>query len=185
MRCIIITTLRLVDSSYLVRNLDRVLHHGFGLLQTIQGLIEPAVLAVNFRHVNIGLGVVGISVRNDLVLFEGSIALAVVHQVLSQPANGVQIVAVQFNGVAVGGNGVLVLLLLFVGVAQRRIQLGGAFSVGNRVQRLNGASRIALFVVEIREGRDRFLGIRLQLHRRLELILSLLQIAIQPIEATE
>jgi hypothetical protein len=87
--------------------------------------------------------------------------------------------------VPVGVDGFLVLLLLFVGIAQSRIHLGRAPVVGHRAQHLHGAVGIALFVVEVSEGGDRFFRIRLQLHRCLELALSLAEIVVQPVQAAE
>ena len=129
---LVVAALGLVDGGHVVGHFDRVLHHGPGLFQALQRQIELAALAVDLRHAQVGLRIFGIRVGDDFVLLERGIGLAVVHQVLGQAADGVQIVAVEFNRLPVGGDRVLVLLLLFVGVAERGVQLGGAGRVRDR-----------------------------------------------------
>ena len=88
--------------------------------------IELALLAVDFRDAHVGLRIFRIRVRDHFVLFESGIGLAIVQQVLRQAANRVQIVAIHFNRVPIRLNGVLILLLLLVGVTERRIKLSRA-----------------------------------------------------------
>ncbi len=116
MNAFVVAPLRLIHRSHVVGHFDRVLDHGPGLLQTLQRQVELPALAVNFRHTQVSLCVLGIGVRNDLVLLEGGIGLAVIHQVLGQAADCGQIVAIELNRLTVGIDGVLILLLLLVGV---------------------------------------------------------------------
>src|SRR6185369_125625 len=182
---LVVTPLRLVHSGHVVGHFDRVLHHRPGLLQTLQRLVESAALAVNLGHAQVGLRIFGIRVRDDLVLLEGGIGLAVVHQVLGQAANGVEIVLVELNRFSVSSDRVLVLLLLFVGVAQRRVELGGTRRVGDGTQDFSSPGGVALFVVKIGQRGDRFFRIRLQLDRNLELVFGLLQIVVQPVKTPQ
>ena len=52
-------------------------------------------------------------------------SLAVVQQVLGEAANGVEIVAIEDNGVTIGIDGVLVVLTLLIGSAESGIEFGG------------------------------------------------------------
>src|SRR5258706_14068156 len=82
-------------------------------------------------------------------------------------------------------DGVLILFLLLVGIAERRIELRRALRVRHRTENLGGASRVAEFVVEVGQGSDRLFGIRLKLYRGLEFALRLLQIIVQAIQSPE
>ncbi len=143
------------------------------------------LLAVDLGHPEVGLRILGIRVGNDFVLLQSGVGLAIIHQVLGQAADRVQIVPVEFNRLPVGGDRVLVLLLLFVGVAESRVQFGRAGRVRDGTQHFAGASGVALFVVQIGQSGDRFFGIGLQLDRGLEFALRLLQIVVQPVEAAQ
>ena len=77
------------------------------------------------------------------------------------------------------------MLLLLVGIAERRVHLGGTAGVGNGAQRLHRPGSIAFFVVEVRQCGDGFFRVGLQLHRGLELALCLLQVVIQTVETAE
>ena len=92
---------------------------------------------------------------------------------------------IKLNRLAVGIDRILVLLLLLVGVAQRRVELGGAGRIRDGAQHFAGARGVAFFVVEIGERGDSLFGIRIQLDRGLELAFRLLQIVVQAIEAAE
>ena len=129
--------------------------------------------------------VFGVGVRNNFVLLKSGVGLAVVQQILSEAADRVEVVAVEFDGVFVGLNGVLVLLLLLVGVTERRVELGGAGNIGNRTQDLRGAGGVAEFVVQVRQGRNRFLGTGLEADSGFEFVFRFLQIVIQAVQASE
>ena len=64
--------------------------------------IELALLAINLRDAHIGLRIFRIRIGDYFVLFERRIGLAIVQKILGQPANRIQIVAIQFNRVPVG-----------------------------------------------------------------------------------
>ncbi len=104
-------------------------------------LIELAVAAIDLGDAHVGLRIRRISVDDGFVLLQRGFGLTVVHQVLGQPANRVQIVMIQFGRLAVGLDRLLVFLFLLVGVAQRRVQLGGARLFRNRVQDFQRAVR--------------------------------------------
>ena len=161
LRGFIEAALRLVNGRHVVGHFDGILHHALGFLQILQRKIEFAAFAVYLSHVQVGLRVFRIRVGDDLVLFERGVGLAIVHQVLSQAADGIEIVAIQFDGMPVGVNRFLVLLLLFVGVAEGGVHLGGAPRVRNRAQSLHRSCGVPLLVVEVRQRGDRLLGIRL------------------------
>ena len=90
-------SLRLVNRRHVVRDFDRVLHHALGLFEVLEGEVEFSALAVNLGHVQVGLCVFRIRVGDDLVLFERGVGLAVVHQVLGQSADRVEIVAIDLD----------------------------------------------------------------------------------------
>ena len=122
-----------------------------------------------------------------MILYCSSAAsgLAIVHQVLGQAPDRVEIVAIEFNGPPVRVDGLLVLLLLLVGISQSRIHLRGTARVRNRTQHLDRASCVAFLVVEVRQRRDCFFGVGLQLHGKFELALRLLQIIIHAVQAAK
>ena len=109
-------------------------------LQIVERQVELALLAIDLGDANVGLRVFRIRIRDHFVLFESGIGLAVAEQVLRQAANGIEIVAIEFNRMPVGFDGFLVLLLLLVGVAERGIELGRASVVRHRTQHFGGAS---------------------------------------------
>ena len=124
--CVVVFPLSFVDDRDVVLHFQRIGNDGRGFLQRIHGLIELAVAAIDFGNAHIGLRIGGISLNDDFVLFQRGIGLAVVHQILRQAAHRIQIVVIQFGGLAISVNRLLVVLLLLVGVAQRGVQLGGA-----------------------------------------------------------
>src|SRR5439155_3284666 len=95
------------------------------------------------------LPIFGVRIGNDLVLFQRGIGLAVIQQILGEPADCIQIVTIKFNCFPVGTDSVLVLLLLLVGVSEGRIQLRRTRRIGDGAQDLRGAFGIALFVVQV------------------------------------
>ncbi len=101
------------------------------MFQIFERQIVLGLAAVNLGDADVGLRVFGIGVGDHFVLFEGGIKLSVVQQVFGQAANGVEIVAIENNGVAEGIDGALVILALLIGSAERGIKLGGAGGVGN------------------------------------------------------
>ena len=69
-----------------------------------------------------------------LILRERSLSLAVIQKVLRHAANGIEIVLVEVNRLFVGGNRVLIVVLLLVGISKNAVQLGRALVLGQRIQ---------------------------------------------------
>ena len=65
---LIVATLNFVDYSAVVRHLEGILNHRFRFGQAIEGFVELAVPAVNLRHLQVGLRILGVGVCNQLVL---------------------------------------------------------------------------------------------------------------------
>ena len=172
----------LINRSDVVRYLNRVLHHGLGLFQIFQRQIELSGLAINLRHLQISLRIFRIGIGDNLVLLERSVGLTIIHQVLGQAPDGVEVVTIEFNCPLVSIDGILVLLLLLVGITKRGIQLGRTRRVGDGSQHLGSAVGVSFLVVEIRKRGDRFLGIRLHLDRDLELVLRFLQVVVEAVK---
>ncbi len=91
--------------------------------QILKREIELTLLAVDFRDANISLRIFRIRVRDHFVLFERGIGPGHRSAGSAPGANSVEIVAVHFNGMAIGFDRVLILFLLFVGISERRIKL--------------------------------------------------------------
>ena len=77
---------------------------------------------------------------------------AIVHQVLGKAANSVEIVMIEINRLPVRGDCVLVLLLLFVGVAKSGVKLGRTGGVWNGAQDFAGSSSVAFFRCKDKRG---------------------------------
>ena len=118
-------------------------------------------------------------------MLEGSIELPVIQQVLRQAADGIQVVVVEFRRLTVRGNSVLILLLLLVGIRERRVKLGGTRGIGHCGQHIHGTLGVSLFVIEVGQHGRGFFRIGLQLYRRAELCFRLLQIVVQPAQEPE
>src|SRR5262249_31342114 len=153
----------------------RILHHGLGACQVFKREVELALAAMNLRHADVGLGILGIRIGDDLELFESGVGLAVVQQVASQAADGVEIVVIKRGGLAVGVDGLLVIFLLLVGVTENGIKLGGTRCVRDGTQNLRGAGSVTFVVIKIGERGDRLFRVGIDFDRGLELGLSLLQ----------
>ncbi len=163
----VVASLRLIDGGDVVRDFDRILHHGLGFLQILERLIELALLAIDLRDAHVGLRIFRIGVGDDLVLFERGIGLAVVQQVLRQAANGVEIVVVQFDGVPIG-----IRWRSCIPSAARRCSRArntawpSAPCSGTELSTCVARVVSPSFVVEVSQRGDGFFGIRLQLDRR-------------------
>ena len=170
---VVVTALRLVNGGHAVGNVHGVGDQGVGVLEIFEGQIVLGLAAINFGHADVGLRVFGIGVGDDFVLFERGIELAVVEQIFGEAADGVEIVAVENDGVTEGVDGALVILALFVGRAQSGIELGGAGGVGNRAQNLQRVRGVAFVGVEHGQRGDGFFGAGIELDGGLEFGLAL------------
>ena len=182
---VVVTSLRLVDRGHAVGNVHGVGNQGVGFLQVFERQIVLALAAIDLGDAHVGLRVFGIRVGDDFVLFERGVELAVVEQVFGEAANGVEIVAVENDGVLVGVDGALVILALLVGRAEGGVELGGARGVGNGAQNFQSVRRVAFVGVEHGQRGDGFFGAGIELDRGLEFGFGLLQIVVQAIEAAE
>ena len=131
------------------------------------------------------LRILRIGFRDGFVLLECCFGLAIVQQVLRQPAHRIQVVRIELHRLLVRVDRLLVVLLLLVGVAQRGEQFRRLRRVRHCGQHLDRARRVAFFVVEISKTGDGFFRIRLHRHRRFELRLCLQQIVVKAIQAAE
>ena len=104
-------------------------------------------MAIDLSNAQLRLRVLRIGFGDAFVLLQSGIGLPIIEQVLRQPAQRIQIFAVQFHRTFVGVDGLLVLMLLLVGVAERRVKPGGAAGIRHGLQSLDGALAIALFGV--------------------------------------
>ena len=84
------------------------------------------------------------------------VELAVVQQVLGEAANGVEIVAIENDGVTIGVDGVLVVLALLVGSAESGIELGGTRGIRNRTENFERVRSVAFVGVEHGQRGDGF-----------------------------
>ena len=168
-----------------VGHLVRIRNQRFGFLQVFERQIVLPAAQIDVAHADVSFSIFRVGIGDDLVLLERGIGLAIVHQVLRQAADGIEIVAILFNRMPVGIDRLLVLFLLFVGVAERRIQASGAGRIRNRAQDFGGARGVALIVIEVGQHGHGLLGIGLQLDRRLKLALGLDEVVVHFIQTAE
>ena len=120
-RRLVVFSLGLQDQRFVIRNLQRILNQRLGLLQIAHGQIELAHAPVDFRNTQRRLGILRIGFLNRVILRQRRIYLVIVGKILGQPAHCIQIFMVQLNRLLVGRNGLLIVFLLLVGVAQRAV----------------------------------------------------------------
>ena len=169
---VVVLALRLVDDGDVVLHLQRIGHDRSGLLQRFQRLIELAVAAIDLRNAHVGLRIRRIGIGDHLVLFQRGVGLAIVHQVLGQAANGIQIVVVQFGGSGDRRRSPSCSLSAARRCnPERSTAWPCARSRESRSAPASAAIGIAFFVVEIGQRGDGLFRIGLYLDRRLELAL--------------
>src|ERR1700677_843093 len=145
---VVVAALGFIDYCDVVRNFQRIRHHSLGFFQAIECLIVFTLAAVDFRDAQIGLSVFRIRVGDYFVLIESGINLAIIQQVFGQAADGVEIVAIEFYGVLVGVDGVLVIFALLISSSESGVEFGGASGIGDRAQHLQGVRSITFVGVE-------------------------------------
>src|SRR5579871_2124329 len=182
---LVVAGLSLVNDRHVVRHFESVGNHRLGFFQALEGILILALAAINFRDAKVGLRVFGIGIGDDAILVESGIDLAIIQKIFREPADGVEIVAIELDGVLVSVDGAFVFLALFVGSAERGIQLGRAAAVRNRAKHLQRLGGIAFIGVKQRKRGDGFFGIRIELHRGLQFAFRFLQVVVEAIEAAE
>src|ERR1019366_4110118 len=177
--------LGLVNDRDVVLHFQGIGHDRGGFLQRFQGLIEFPVAAIDLGNAHVSLRIRGIGIGNDFVLFQSGVGLAIVHQVLGQAADRIQIIVVELGGAAIGVDRLLIVLLLLVGEAQGGEQLGGARTLRYRAQHLQSAGGVAFFVVKISQRGDGFFRIGLYVYCRLEFAFRLQKLVVEPVQAPQ
>src|SRR5438067_870569 len=114
-RGLVVLALGLQDQRFIIRNLQRILHQGLGLLQIAHGQIEFAHAPVDLRNAQRRLGILRVGFLDRVILRQRRVYLVVVGKILGQTANCIQVFMVQFNRLLVGRNGLLIVFLLLIG----------------------------------------------------------------------
>ncbi len=114
-----------------------------------------------------------------------AVELAVVEQVFCQAADGVEIVAVENDGVAEGVNGVLVILALLVGLRPGRRTVWRSEPESGMERELERVRGVAFVGVKHGQRGDGFFGAGIEFDGGLEFGFGLLQVVVQAIEAAE
>src|SRR5664279_422556 len=182
---VFVFSLGLVNDRNVVLHFQGIRYDRGGFLQRFQCLIEFPVTAIDLGNAHVGLRVRGIGIGNDFVLLQSGVGLAIVHQVLGQAANRIQIIVVELSGAAIGVNRLLIVFLLLVGEPQGGVQLGGARTLWNGAQHLERAGGVAFFVVKISQRGYGFFRIGLYVYCRLEFAFRLQKLVVEPIQAAQ
>ena len=103
-----------------------------------------------------GSALSGSASASCLILLERLVELVVVEQGLGERVHGARVAGLHVGGALVGGDGVLGLLQLVVGRAQRELHLGGAVVHGNGFDDLGGVLQVAALGVEAGQVQDHF-----------------------------
>jgi len=130
-------------------------------------------------------GIVGIGSGDVLVLFEGSIKLAVVEKRLAEGIHGGHVPRFQIGGALVGRDRVFGTLHLVVGGAQGELHARGAVALGNRLDQLGGAIDIAALDVDAGQVENHFFGFGLNVLGDLVLRFGLGLLMLDGVEGAE
>ena len=90
-------------------------------------------------------------------MLQGLFELVVVEQSLSQRILSMQVARRHVGGALIGGDGLLGLLQLVVGSAQRELHFGGAVVQGNVLNHLGGMLQVAALRVKASQVEYHFL----------------------------
>ena len=181
----IIFTLGFQDHGFGVGDLHRIRDQRFSLLEVFQRHIKLAHAPVNFGDPQRGGCVFGVRFLNSQILLQRRIRLAIVSQVLGEAAKRIQVIVIKSNGLPEGGNGVLVILLLLVGITEGRVNLGRARCIRNCLQHFSGLLIVALFVINVGQGSDCVLRTGIQPGGGLHLRLSFGKFLTEKVEPAE
>jgi hypothetical protein len=139
-----------------------------------QRIFKLPLAALDLRDVDESFGVLRIGCGKLLILLERLVELVVAEQSLGEGVHGVQVARLHVHRALIGGNGVLGLLQLVVGCAQRELHFGSAVVHRDVFNDLGRMLQVAAFRVEAGQVEHHFLRLGLDGLRSLELLFSLL-----------
>ena len=155
------------------------------LLQIFERQIVLGLATINLGHADVGLRVFGIGVGDDFVLFECGVELAVVQQIFGEAANGVEIVAIENDGVVVRRRWRSCNPCAVRRLRRERHRAWRSGRSRESSQNFQRVRRVAFVGVEHGQRGHGFFGTGIDLDGGLEFAFRLLHIVVQAVEAAE